>query len=659
MWNQTRGFMARLRRNVAGNTIAMAAAALIPLIAAVGGAIDLSRYYMASARMQAACDAGALAARKKMGDNNFEDSDRLHGLTFFDQNFPDGMFGIESMVRNYSADSEGTVSGTASGSLPTTLMQIFGFGELDLTVTCAAEINISNTDIMFVLDVTGSMNCLPVDPTCTNNGDVEKPNSRMAGLRTAVMTFYDTVEEATSDVAQVRYGFLPYSQNINVGRLIPRAYMADSMSHQSREAQWQVNTQVTPVSFTVNSVTSRGADEFDFYWFNPNGESGVTTTTQCDTRVANSTLGFQDRYINDSLVPSSVTIVSETFSGTQRTRTITATGRFTRAIPIKWFSTTFNPRCFVDLNYYNYNAQFQATVVDNVVTQRNFTGWEYKNVTRDVSSLYATNSIVLETGNNGANQTHAWPGCIGEADTVATAALNPVPAGAFDLDINLIPNSQATRWKPQLPTATYMRRTGGADTRSTTTDHGFSTAADAIPFYTCPKAATRLADMSRTQVQNYISAANGFVATGATYHDLGILWGARMISPRGIFSANNATAPNGDAIGRHIVFMTDGTPAANLNILTTYGVEWWDRRVSGNGGGFATRDGHAARLQAVCLQARQENISVWVVAFGTALTQNLIDCATPGRAFSANDSATLDSTFRQIAQRIAALRLTQ
>ena len=50
--------------------------------------------------------------------------------------------------------------------------------------------------------------------------------------------------------------------------------------------------------------------------------------------------------------------------------------------------------------------------------------------------------------------------------------------------------------------------------------------------------------------------------------------------------------------------------------------------------------------------------TVWVVAFGTTLSQNLIDCASPGRAYSAQDNAALNSAFREIAQKIAALRLT-
>ncbi|MFM7348777.1 MAG: hypothetical protein ACKO01_04740 [Erythrobacter sp.] len=47
-----------------------------------------------------------------------------------------------------------------------------------------------------------------------------------------------------------------------------------------------------------------------------------------------------------------------------------------------------------------------------------------------------------------------------------------------------------------------------------------------------------------------------------------------------------------------------------------------------------------------------------MVAFGTTLTSNLTSCASPGRAFQANDSATLNARFQEIASKIASLRLT-
>ncbi|NWM54871.1 hypothetical protein GY652_26805, partial [Escherichia coli] len=61
-----RSLLVRLRNDRAGNTLAMMAIALIPLLGFVGSAVDTARLYLIKVRMQQACDAGALAGRKFM-----------------------------------------------------------------------------------------------------------------------------------------------------------------------------------------------------------------------------------------------------------------------------------------------------------------------------------------------------------------------------------------------------------------------------------------------------------------------------------------------------------------------------------------------------------------------------------------------------------------
>lgn len=218
------------------NTIVIFAAAMLPLLAIVGGGVDASRYYMAAARMQAACDAGTLAARRAMMPDEFTTEHRETGLNFYDQNFSQGMFGITNDTRDFTTDGEGVVTGTASGTLPTSIMSAFGFESFSLAVSCTAEINISNSDIMFVLVVTGSMASCPDGSNCGSG-----PGSKIVALREAVMNFYDTVEDATSDSAQIRYGIVPYSQQVNVGFSLPQEHMATRHTYQSRVARFRKN----------------------------------------------------------------------------------------------------------------------------------------------------------------------------------------------------------------------------------------------------------------------------------------------------------------------------------------------------------------------------------------------------------------------------------
>ncbi|MEL7453773.1 MAG: pilus assembly protein TadG-related protein [Pseudomonadota bacterium] len=212
-----RSFFWALAKDPTANTIAIAAASLVPLVAMVGGAVDASRYYMAASRLQAACDAGALAARKSMDDVDFDPA--VHGdigTDFFEENYNDGLFGLENLNHSYTSPNNDSVVGTASGTLPTTLMHIFGFDGFELNVGCSAEVNISNTDVMFVLDVTGSMSGASGTPG----------QSRIEALRASVLDFYDAVESTSAQSAQVRYGFVPFSMNVNVGASIPTEFMA-------------------------------------------------------------------------------------------------------------------------------------------------------------------------------------------------------------------------------------------------------------------------------------------------------------------------------------------------------------------------------------------------------------------------------------------------
>lgn len=647
-----RALLARLAGDTRANVMVLAAVALVPLIVVIGSAIDVSRYQMAQTRLQNACDSGALAARKLMTTDTMTTAARNQGLAFFDHNFPAGTFGVTNLTRDFSADSSGVVGGTASARLPTSLMQMFGFARFDLAVDCTAEVNISNTDIVFVLDVTGSMNCPDDGSSCPNgnNNNTEAANARIRGLRTAVMSFYDTVEAATSSAAQVRYGVVPYSSGINVGHSIPAQYMATSAAYQTRVPQYTTTT--TTVSVTVNSLSNRGTKTFHSRWYNPNGEWSVVTQSQCDAKAASSTLGSTDVYVANSIQANTVQVLSESWNGDLRTRTITARATFQEGVPTAWYNFLWVPKCFIDVVYNHYPADMNATIVERISTA--FSSWNYEQATWNVGAMVTNGAVTLPTGASGANQTHTWDGCIEEAGTTTSTSLNPLPATAYDLDINLVPNGNAQKWKPTLPGAVYLRYSGYNATLNTVNTTGNQTLAS----YYCPKAASRLTEYDRTGLESYLSYANGFRALGSTYHDIGMVWGARFISPNGLFAADNSTAPNGDPISRHIVFMTDGELSTNDTVYTPYGIHWWDRRVTASTTYADVQAAHEARFQAICRQAREENISIWVVAFGTTLTQNLIDCATPGRAYSATNAASLQTAFTQIAEKIAALRLT-
>jgi Putative Flp pilus-assembly TadE/G-like len=641
------GLFRRLAKDATANTLAISAASLVPLMAMVGGGVDASRFYMAEARLQAACDAGALAARRAMSNGEFDEdvegtdkSPNEIGDAFFEENFSDGLFGIKSLSHTYTATTDDEVKGVASGTMPTSIMAAFGYKEVKLAVECQADINIANTDIVLALDTTGSMSGQPI-----------------ADLRAATLAFYDTVEDATSSDAQVRYGIVPYSNQINVGHLLQSSWMKNNHTYQSRET---VRTYGTPQVESIDVVRTGSAYNFQ----NLSGQeyySEVLYSYNDCVDIAFTNQPNNNTYLSHDL--NDFTLVSQT-TGNPRISVYEGPAKFLSLSFASgtWYGSRYstNRECRLYFNRRSYLADSTLTIVEDVPYTWE---WEYKPVSYDVSGVFGSKTLTAPTGADMVNQTHSWNGCIEEADTVNTATWNPVPAGAYDLDIDLVPSTDAEKWAPMLGSLVKPRYQDGTSKyrQGNYVLGNMTSLEDKEAIWTiCPKAARQLDEMpDRTELVTYLAESNGFIADGATYHDLGMIWAGRMISPDGIFASRNATAPNGDAISRHVVFMTDGVMFGNNRVYSPYGYEWWDRRVTSDGDQNNNTAIHAERFQAACRAVRNKNVTIWVVAFGTSLTQNLIDCATPGRAYRANDGDALDAAFRDIAEKIADLRLTQ
>jgi len=623
---ETIGFLGRLRRDARGNTLALMAALLIPLAALSGSAVDLSRMYAVKTRLQQACDTGALAGRKMMTDPDSPTLDATAtaaAQAFFTNNFHGGWFRTNSVSFTPSKTSDGQVSGTATATVPMTIMTMFGAGPRTISVTCQARYDVADADIMFVLDTTGSMACTTADDPCgastntytrpdgtTGYYDVEESGSKLSGLRAAVLSFYDTLAATADSSTHIRYGFVTYTSTVNAGYLIPQAYLVQSWNYQSRNI---IGDQWLKTNSTSTVAASSSADCQTHYSRTPALEVG--------TKPDGSPTTFYHYDVN---------------------------GKAT-AIDPSWNSSTS-----------------VCTLKNDTVTPL----WRYEKTLTDVSQ-YITGATVADPTKLAG--TSKWQGCIEERDTstATTFDVNSLPA---DLDPDLVPNSDATRWRPMWPDVVYYRGTntsldyGG----NSTNPYGDSTSTSTTGTYTnmtmsnnigsgyvsCGKPAQRLATMSRTDVSNYVNATD-FKAIGGTYHDTGMIWGTRLISPTGIFAADTAAWPNRQAPNRFIVFMTDGQMAPNTSIYGMYGMERYDQRVTGSGNSTTDLNNHNARFLAECAAAKARNITVFVVGFGSSLTSQLKTCASPGQAYYASDNAGLKTAFQKIAQQVAMLRISK
>ncbi len=268
-------------------------------------------------------------------------------------------------------------------------------------------------------------------------------------------------------------------------------------------------------------------------------------------------------------------------------------------------------------------------------------------------------AIPNESNNYPVPATTTWAGCIEERDTVNTITANSsltIPSNAYDLNIDLVPYNTQTQWQPYWPEVTFWIR--GYDGYNLT-----------YTWAVCPQKARKLMSYSSRSVapvgdnsglgsfDNYIDSLS---ALGGTQTDVGLMWGARLISGTGLFTSENSTAPNGFNINRNIVLMTDGALTAYRDAYSAYGINSQQPRVAANTASDAELTAiHNRRFEMICNAVKAKGIIIWVVAFDTTLTPSLANCATSSNHASVATSAlALREQFKAIAKNIGGLRVS-
>ncbi len=271
--------------------------------------------------------------------------------------------------------------------------------------------------------------------------------------------------------------------------------------------------------------------------------------------------------------------------------------------------------------------------------------WNYASIARNVADW--------RTASNG---------CIEERKTYEiTDYANVDLSRAMDLDIDLVPTAgdADTQWRPMYPALVYERAMkwdgSGSFSAAAVSTRDEYIAPDVAGYAACPPAAAKLQEFSASAFSNYVSSLQ---PRGSTYHDIGMIWGGRLLSPTGIFAADNADE-GGKPTSRNLIFLTDGQTAPLDVSYASYGVEPIERHRWNPTSALTLTQTVEARFSFVCQQVRNKNITIWVIAFGTELSPMLANCAGPGHAFEASDAVSLNQAFDDIARSIGDLRISR
>lgn len=612
-----RGRAPGILRDTSGNVLPIAAAGLVVATIIVGSAIDLSRSYNVQNHLQAACDAAVLAGRHTVTTRGFDDESETVAKNYFATNFNQTAY--KDVIPSFSAMSDDggkTVKGTASAVVNTLVMRLFGMTQSTLTVTCSSSMGVGNADVMMVLDTTGSM------------GSSMNGGTRISALQDAMKSFYQTLQTATANSnARIRYGFVPYSSSVNVGRLIydldPR-YLVDSHNYQSREYSRSDST------FYDDEPTASSSQRVNSPSFSKQSDCEAALP-QDDTEYTNS--GNWGSTSNSSNTPSK--------------------GWTTSTRRIKQVLYKYDGCQKSGSKYYFYRTTY---------TRYHYETWtshyEYKQRLLDTSVYKTFNTATANVGSNGSDISATWDGCIEERKTqpVSSFSYSPLvgmsPADALDVDLDAVPDvsNDDTKWAPMWPEVAYRRYDDDGNRSVATQANG------SRPGSYCPAAAQMLTEMDESTFNAY---ADKLKPEGSTYLDIGMIWGGRLLSPQGLWQSTvNDEPDNGGEVSRHIIFMTDGIMEPNYDIQSAWGIEWWDRRVTDDGSSNdAAR--HTQRFRAVCEAIKDKNIRLWVIAFTSGLSNDLKACASDNSSFSAANSSELNKAFQEIAKQVGELRVVE
>ena len=244
-------FMRRLARRAAGfrrdrsGAVAIAvAAAIIPLVGALGLATDAARGYMLKARLSQALDSAALSGGKAMLSPNRDADVQM----FFAANFPPGYLGAAVTGPNLTVNPDNTVLGlSASATIDTTFMRVLGINTMTVSASSEVTRQIDQLDIVLTIDTSGSM-CSPCSKIDAAKAAAVDLVNILFGSNTVSPTV--TIDGTTYNLLNI--GLVNWNSKVNIG-VIGSAFNS-------------ALTQTVPVPTFTNPVT--GASQSATYLAN-------------------------------------------------------------------------------------------------------------------------------------------------------------------------------------------------------------------------------------------------------------------------------------------------------------------------------------------------------------------------------------------------------
>jgi Flp pilus assembly protein TadG len=200
LWTKLTASLRAFNRSRSGNVAITFAIATLPIIGAVGAAVDYSRANSVKAAMQAALDSTALMLSRdaaSLSATQLQTKAQNYFLAMF--NRPDANSIVVAASYSTTGGSQVLVNGQAN--VPTALMSAVGYDSITVKGSSTAKWGSTRLRVALALDNTPSMN----------------QSGKMTALKDATRKLLNQLKAAAGKDGDVYVSIVPFSTDVNVG----------------------------------------------------------------------------------------------------------------------------------------------------------------------------------------------------------------------------------------------------------------------------------------------------------------------------------------------------------------------------------------------------------------------------------------------------------
>lgn len=215
-----------------GGVVISFAIVLVPLLLAIGGAIDFSRAHIVKTRLQGAIDAAVLSAASNIERKNKERIKTAKKI--FAANYPASELGVPAKPKIKLGD-DGSVTGVVKAKVGTTLLSVIGMKKLKVRAEAAVQSGrLLQGEVVLVLDYSSSMD----------------GGGKYQAMRSAAKDLIKTLSR-DGTIPTIKFGLVPFARHV-YGSLESKYIINEAAggiwTNCTQDRRWPHNTRdVTPL----------------------------------------------------------------------------------------------------------------------------------------------------------------------------------------------------------------------------------------------------------------------------------------------------------------------------------------------------------------------------------------------------------------------------